>query len=93
MSNVGVILLPEYLRNQLGEQGASELVTLINETTRESKNSVLETAADRFERRLSEFKGEVKAEIHEVKSDIIKWMFIFWLGQIGAMLGIFSYFK
>jgi hypothetical protein len=26
--------------------------------------------------------------IRNAKSDMIKWMFIFWLGQIGAMLGI-----
>lgn len=30
--------------------------------------------------------------ISEVKADMIKWMFIFWVGQIGVILGILSVF-
>ena len=30
----------------------------------------------------------------EYKADIIKWMFIFWVGQVGVILGIlFAFFK
>ena len=29
-----------------------------------------------------------KAELAEVKAEILKWMFIFWAGQIGALLAI-----
>lgn len=37
---------------------------------------------DKFERRLS-----------EVKAEIIKWMFIFWIGQIAVIAGLLSYFR
>lgn len=80
MSNMSVILLPETLRQKLGDQGAKELVELINNATQNTKKDVLETSVDRFERRLS-----------ETKADLIKWMFIFWLSQIGVMVGIIGY--
>jgi hypothetical protein len=32
--------------------------------------------------------SEVKADITESKADTIKWMFIFWIGQVAVMLGI-----
>lgn len=32
--------------------------------------------------------GTVRKEIAEAKSDMIKWMFIFWIGQSGATAGI-----
>lgn len=80
MSDMSVILLPETLRQKLGDQGAKELVELINNATQNTKKDVLETSVDRFERRLS-----------ETKADLIKWMFIFWLSQIGVMVGIIGY--
>ena len=36
--------------------------------------------------------GALEVKIAEVKADIIKWMFIFWLGQIGATIGIILLF-
>ena len=36
----------------------------------------------------------LRTDIHKSKTDTIKWMFIFWIGQIGALLGIlFAVFK
>jgi len=32
--------------------------------------------------------GGLKVEMKEQKSDVIKWMFIFWIGQIAATLSI-----
>lgn len=90
---MSIVLMPEALRSKLGEQAAKELVELFNNTNNSVKNSTLETAGDRFERRLSEFKGEVKAEIAAVKSDLIKWMFVFWISQIAVVTGILVYLK
>jgi len=43
-----------------------------------------------FRKEMSDFRKEVG----ENKSDSIKWMFIFWIGQVGAILGIiFLFFK
>jgi hypothetical protein len=36
----------------------------------------------------------LQKEIQKSKTDTVKWMFIFWIGQIGALLGIlFMVFK
>ena len=36
----------------------------------------------------------VRGELANVRADLIKWMFIFWVGQIGAIIGIlFAFFK
>ncbi len=32
--------------------------------------------------------GDARKEIGESKAENIKWMFIFWIGQVGAMLAI-----
>ncbi len=33
-----------------------------------------------------------KVGLAETKSDIIKWMFIFWIGQLFALFGFMMYF-
>ncbi|HBK69364.1 MAG TPA: hypothetical protein DDZ91_12035 [Firmicutes bacterium] len=77
-----VILLPENLRQKLGEQASKEFVDLLNSTIKDAKGNILETAADRFEKRLS-----------DIKADIIKWMFVFWVSQIAVITGVISYMQ
>ncbi len=50
-----------------------------------SSEATIVTAEEKFERRLSE-------EISKTRTDIIKWMFIFWVGQIGVLVAILSLF-
>jgi hypothetical protein len=40
------------------------------------------------EKRLMTEIADLRGGIAKSKSDTIKWMFIFWIGQIGAVLGI-----
>lgn len=65
----------------------------------------LSESEKRFEEKLSEeisgvreemVRGDcaLQKEIQKSKTDTVKWMFIFWIGQIGAVLGIlFMVFK
>ena len=32
--------------------------------------------------------GKLRAEMHDLRANIIQWMFIFWIGQIGVLLGV-----
>jgi len=78
-----IIALPRVLREKLGDEGADSLIELINTATEKTKEDTLIFVEEKFERRLA-----------EVKSDIIKWMFIFWVGQIGVLTGIlFTFFR
>ncbi|RMD91770.1 MAG: DUF1640 domain-containing protein, partial [Calditrichaeota bacterium] len=38
--------------------------------------------------------AETNTKIAETKAEIIKWMFIFWVGQVAMIIGIlFAFFK
>ena len=37
---------------------------------------------------LAKVEGRLETKIAETKADIIKWMFIFWIGQIAVTAGI-----
>jgi len=52
------------------------------------KESTLNTASERFEKRLA----EIKVDISNAKTEMIKWMFIFWIGQIAVLFGIIAVF-
>ena len=70
-------------RDKLTEDGADALVRILDKMEEHGQKAVLEVAEGRFERRLA-----------DVKAELIKWMFIFWVGQIGAMTGIlFAFFR
>jgi hypothetical protein len=66
---------------------------------REWKEDVLETACERFERRLSEEIGAVRLEMANLRVDttqqmarmhtsLLRWMFVFWIGQLMTAIGI-----
>ena len=96
-----VLTVERPLREKLGDEAVDSLINLINKSLGEQKNDVLKFVEEKFERRLSEEIGNVKVEIgsvrneiYGIKSELIKWMFIFWVGQVGVILGIlFAFFK
>ncbi len=42
----------------------------------------------KIEQRLAEVKGDLRAEIAGVRSGLMKWMFIFWAGNVVATAGL-----
>jgi hypothetical protein len=64
---------------------------MMNLALAEWKKDVLEGAADRFERRLGEETAMLRVEMAQMQTSLVRWMFVFWLGQIGvtlAMVGV-----
>jgi hypothetical protein len=53
----------------------------------DTKTSILATKED-----LAWEIGGAKAEIASTKAELIKWMFIFWVGQLVAMFGFILLF-
>jgi hypothetical protein len=44
--------------------------------------------------RIESVRSELTGRIESVRSELIKWMFVFWVGQIGAIVGIlFAFFR
>ena len=52
---------------------------------------VLESAADRYERRLTEETGTLRGEMARMETRLIAWMFVLWLGQIGALVTLLKW--
>jgi len=85
-----VITIPKAIREKLGDEGAEALTELFNKIEDRYKEDIIELAEQRFEKRL----GKLDVKIERVRADLIKWMFIFWVGQVGVLIGIlFAFFK
>ena len=61
---------------------------MVNFASADWKKDVLDSATDRFERRLSEETGMLRVQMGRMESRLIRWMFVFWLGQLGITLGV-----
>ena len=59
---------------------------IVNFAYSEWKKDVLESAAERFERRLTEETGQLRVDMARMETRLIAWMFVLWLGQIGALV-------
>ena len=91
---MAVIMVPRPLREKLGEEGTDALVTLINEAGENNKKSVIEVVEERFERRLTEEIGKLRTDMADLRANLIQWMFLFWIGQIGVLTSIlFAFFR
>jgi hypothetical protein len=74
----------------MGKDVADDLTTYIEEKiTLEVNNKTTHLATKED---LAEVKGELKAQMSDNKADIIKWSFIFWVGQVIATFGFILLF-
>jgi hypothetical protein len=76
---IAEIELYEILKEKVGEKEAKTLVEYIEakvEKKFQEKKDILAT----------------KEDLANLRADIIKWMFIFWAGQIGALIAILQIF-
>jgi hypothetical protein len=90
---------PFVLRERLGHAGVAALSDLFAS----QKVEIMTLVADSFERRLadecaklraemkelrSELGAAFKVEVANVRADLLKWSFLFWLGQVAAVYGL-----
>ncbi len=89
-----LISIPKVLREKLGEDGADALLDLINAAGEDIKNDVIKLSEEKFEKRLTEEISKLRVEMSKMYANLIKWMFIFWVGQIGVITAIlFAFLK
>ncbi len=79
MSSVSITKLYDLLSFKIGKEPAENLTSYIEEKIRDEFN-------DRFQYLVS------KVDLANTKTDLIKWMFVFWVGQIAATFGFILLF-
>jgi len=76
---VSEIQLFQMLREKIGEKEAQSLVEFVETKIEKEFDSKKDTLA-------------TKEDLANMRSDVIKWMFIFWVGQLAAMIAIVKLF-
>ena len=98
--------VPSVLRTRLGDDGTFGLIELLDTDRKEWSEQVLSIAADRFERRLAEEISALRVEIREglhagltsvrqeiatTRVEMLKWSFLFWIGEISVIAGLLAF--
>jgi len=78
--------LYKLLSDKLGSDTTEAMFKYIDNKTERSVEATINTLATKDDI------ANVRKEIGDAKADTIKWMFIFWVGQVGAMLAILLLF-
>ena len=98
--------IPGALRARLGDDGTFGFVELLDAEKKDWSEHVLTTATDRFERRLAQELGllrqefhtslqeglaAIRAELASTRIDMLRWSFVFWIGQVTVMTGLLAF--
>ena len=87
------------IKHELKDELTKELVTKDElKATEERLRKEIEEVRGEIKVTEERLRGEIKAteerlrtEIHRWRADTIKWMFVFWLGQLVAFIGILRF--
>jgi hypothetical protein len=79
MSSVSIIKLYDLLTIKLGKEAAENLTSYVEGKINEEFNNKQQIFA-------------TKEDVANSKMDIIKWMFVFWIGQVCATFGFILLF-
>jgi hypothetical protein len=87
---ISITKLYSLLSSKIGKESAESLTSYVEEKINEEvedKTKVLATKAE-----MAQFIGQLDNKISETKSEMIKWMFIFWIGQMVTTFGFILLF-
>lgn len=91
--NINEIQLFNLLKVKIGEKEAEAFEFVKTSTSEEIKQNIQNLATREF---VKDEITQVRLELKEFKSEIIKWMFVFWAGSIlttlGALFGLVKFF-
>ena len=74
----------------LGEDATNDLIDWFAQTDTANRSELgdLKRHIDVLEQRIADFKAELRVEIATLRSDMMKWMFIFWAGTVIPLAGL-----
>ncbi len=83
---MNTLLVPAPLRERLGDAGSDGLVMMFAEANRiatERLERTVREVEERFDQRLNQ-------KIADLRFDLLKWNFLFWVTQLAAITGILN---
>jgi DUF438 domain-containing protein len=83
---VSELTLYNTLKEKLGDQAAQTVVEGVKSAVKEAFENKRDTLATK------EDLARLETKIAETKAEIIKWMFIFWIGQLASFIAIAKLF-
>jgi hypothetical protein len=93
MSSITITRLYDLLSAKIGKETAENLTNYIEDKVKEeidNQTLILATKDDMVSLKSEIARLDIK--IADSKSDVIKWMFIFWVGQVAATFGFILLF-
>src|SRR2546428_1752915 len=100
--------IPAALRGRLEDDATFGLVELLDSERKDWSEQVLSVASDRFERRLAQELGAfqtgistalaeglaaIRQETATARLEMLKWSFVFWIGQVAAVAGLLAFMR
>jgi len=73
------------------KQDIAELKSATKEDIAELKSVTKQDIAE-LEVKIEKIKAELEVKIEKIKTELVRWMFMFWVGQIGALIAILALF-
>ena len=70
--------------DRFGDKIVDELVGLLNDVDATFKAELRE----QNDRNLTLFDAKLEQRLAELQAELVKWMFLFWLGTVATMLGL-----
>ncbi|MGB4774621.1 MAG: hypothetical protein WBP45_05585 [Daejeonella sp.] len=97
MSTISLTKLYDLLSEKVGKESAESLTVYIESKIKaevQGNSKLLATKEDiaNLKIELKEDIANVRTELANVKAELIKWMFIFWIGQIAVTFGFILLF-
>lgn len=96
--HMDVLTVPASVREKLGDAGSDGLVTMFAEAHRigmEQLDRRIADVSERFDRKLAEeiskFRVEMIERMSDLRFDLLKWNFLFWIGQLAAIMAMLSW--
>ena len=83
--------LPPPLGMRLGQDAARELGEILESDQQTWSERMLTFTTERFERRLIDEVAKLRVDLAKDRFEVLKWMFLFWIGQLAAMSAVMSF--
>lgn len=87
MSTISIAKLYAFLAEKFGPDTSENLTTFIEEKMNSEMESIKSYMASKED--LAKLEGRLTEKIVNVESRLTKWMFIFWAGQLTAIILLF----